>query len=99
MVVRLTRVHPACVSPDLDTSNPLYQSRETAMSNNTKPAAADRLDAFLVDDYEVQGEKRSQWSKIGSAWPHQDGKGYRLVLKAIPADGVVILRTPEAKED
>lgn len=70
------------------------------MAKNTKPAdTTPRLDAFVVDEYEAQGEKRSHWSKVGSAWPHSDGKGYRVVLKAIPTDGVVILRTPEAKED
>lgn len=69
------------------------------MAKNTKPAETTRLDAFLVDEYEVQGEKKSHWSKIGSAWPHADCKGFRLVLKAIPTDGVVILRIPEVKED
>ncbi|KGM57482.1 hypothetical protein N799_05285 [Lysobacter arseniciresistens ZS79] len=71
------------------------------MAKNTNKPATDstRLDAFLVEEYEVQGQQKSHWSKVGSAWPHADGKGFRLVLKAIPVDGVVILRTPEAKED
>ena len=68
-----------------------------AKNTNTKPAN-DRLDAFVVEEFEVNGEKKSSWNKIGSAWPHADGQGYRLVLKAIPVDGVVILRKPEAKE-
>lgn len=68
------------------------------MSKQTKPATPERLDAFLVEEYEAQGEKRSSWSKIGSAWPHTDGKGFRLVLKAIPTDGVVVLRIPEARD-
>ena len=71
-----------------------------AKSTKNQPAkpANDRLDAFLVDEFEVAGEKKSTWNKIGSAWPHQDGNGYRLVLKAVPVDGVVILRKPEVKE-
>ena len=68
-----------------------------AKNTNTKPAN-DRLDAFVVEEFEVNGEKKSSWSKIGSAWPHADGNGFRLVLKATPVDGVVILRKPEAKE-
>ena len=68
------------------------------MAKKTQPAN-DRLDAFLVEEYEVQGEKRSNWSKVGAAWPHQDGKGYRLVLNAVPVNGVVVLRLPEPKED
>ena len=62
-------------------------------------ATLPRLDAFLVDEFEVDGHKKSSWSKIGSAWPHQDGNGYRIVLKAFPADGVVVLRTPGPKQD
>jgi hypothetical protein len=72
-----------------------------ATSNNSKakPATTNsRMDAFLVDEYEVDGKKQSSWSKIGAAWPHSDGAGFRIVLKAIPTDGVIILRTPEAKE-
>ncbi|MEW2932191.1 MULTISPECIES: hypothetical protein [Stenotrophomonas maltophilia group] len=41
------------------------------MAKKNPQPAADRLDALLVEQYEVQGEKRSTWSKI--AWPHQDG--------------------------
>jgi hypothetical protein len=36
------------------------------MAKKNQPAN-DRLDAFLVEEYEVQGEKRSNWSKIGAA--------------------------------
>ncbi len=43
------------------------------MAKKNPQPAADRLDALLVEEYEVQGEKRSNWSKIGAAWPHQDG--------------------------
>lgn len=67
------------------------------MAKKNPQPATDRLDAFLVEEYEVQGEKRSNWAKIGAAWPHQDGKGYRLVLNALPVNGVVVLRLPEPK--
>lgn len=63
-----------------------------------KPAASKRLDAFVVDEFEQNGEKKSSWNKIGTAWPHSDGNGYRVVLKAIPTDGVLVLRCPETKE-
>lgn len=61
------------------------------MAKKTQPAT-DLLDALLVDEYEVQGKRRSNWSKIGAAWPHQDGEVYRLVLNALPVNGVVVLR-------
>lgn len=71
------------------------------MSKKTSTPAADptRLDAFTVREYEVNGEKKSDWTKVGVAWPHQDQKGFRLVLTAVPLDGVVVLRTVEPKAD
>lgn len=71
-------------------------AKQTKTESTTNNA---RLDAFLVEEYEVQGEKRNTWNKIGTAWPHADGKGFRVVLKAVPVDGVVVLRLPEPKED
>lgn len=69
------------------------------MSKKTSTPAAEptRLEAFTVREYEVNGEKKSDWTKIGVAWPHQDQKGFRLVLNALPVDGIVVLRTVEAK--
>lgn len=71
------------------------------MSKKTSTPATEptRLDAFTVREYEVNGEKKSDWSKIGACWPHADGKGYRLVLTATPVDGIVVIRQPEAKAD
>jgi hypothetical protein len=63
-----------------------------------QPVADVRFDAFTVRDYEIAGEKRSEWTRIGVAFPHQDGKGHRIVLNALPVDGVVVLRLHEAKE-
>lgn len=57
-----------------------------------------RLDAFTVREYQKDGATNSDWSRIGVAFPHQDGKGFRVVLQALPVDGVVILRTSEAKQ-
>lgn len=57
-----------------------------------------RFDAFTVREYEVAGEKRSDWNKVGCAWPHQDGKGHNIVLSALPVDGKLVLRLHEPKE-
>lgn len=71
------------------------------MSKKTSTPTAEptRLEAFTVREYEVNGEKKSDWTKVGVAWPHQDHKGFRLVLTAVPLDGVVVLRTVEPKAD
>lgn len=57
----------------------------------------ERFDAFTIEEFEVDGEKRSAWHKIGAAWPHKDGIGYRIVLRAVPLDGVITLRKAEGK--
>lgn len=70
------------------------------MSKKSTPAAsATRFDAFTVREYEQGGETKHDWLQIGTAWPHQDGKGFRIVLQAVPVDGVVVLRRFEPKAD
>lgn len=32
------------------------------------------------------------WTKIGAAWPHEDGKGYNVDLIAYPANGKLVIR-------
>jgi hypothetical protein len=42
---------------------------------------------FVVEDREGAGGKEAFWTRIGSAWPHKDGKGFNLQLSALPAGG------------
>jgi len=45
----------------------------------------------------IEGEGRKAfWTKIGAAWPHDDGEGFNLNLIALPIDGRVSLRVPRA---
>ncbi|SFN45815.1 hypothetical protein [Dokdonella immobilis] len=69
----------------------------TTASKQTQPAA--RLDAFNVRRYESGGETKAEWLKVGTAFPHADGKGFNLVLHAVPVDGKLVLRTYEPRED
>ncbi len=41
----------------------------------------------------------SRWTRIGAAWPHRDGRGYGLVLDAVPLTGRVVIRAPEPRDD
>lgn len=53
---------------------------------------------FVVEDREGEGDDNDAfWTRIGSAWPHKDGKGLNLVLSALPVNGRLVLReyTPE----
>lgn len=68
--------------------------------SKTKPApkaAAEHYDAFTVREYQAQGETKHDWTKIGAAFPNSDGKGFRVVLSALPLDGVIVVRLHEPK--
>lgn len=63
---------------------------------DTNTAKAPSHTAYHVRDRE--GGK-GFWTRIGTAWPHRDGKGFNIQIDAIPLDGRVTLRVPsEAKE-
>lgn len=72
--------------------------KSTAAVAQTAPSA-NRFDAYSVREYEANGEKKSEWTKVGVAFPHSDGKGYNVVLHALPVDGKLVLRLHEPKED
>ncbi|ODA66579.1 hypothetical protein A7A08_02346 [Methyloligella halotolerans] len=46
--------------------------------------------AYHVRDGE--GEK-SYFNRIGSAWPHKDGKGFNVQLDSLPVDGRITIRS------
>lgn len=49
--------------------------------------------------YVVEGEGDSAfWTKIGAAWPHQDGKGFNIQLSCMPLNGRLGVREPKAEE-
>jgi hypothetical protein len=77
-----------------------FNTRNNMSKKNTTAKAtpeAFRLDAFTVRNYKVGEEEKSEWSKVGIAFPHADGDGYRLQLQALPVDGIVVLRKHTAK--
>ena len=45
-----------------------------------------------------EGDKSAIWTRIGAAWPHNDGKGFNITLTALPVDGRLSVRVAsEAK--
>ncbi|MBX9591213.1 MAG: hypothetical protein K2X43_18145 [Hyphomonadaceae bacterium] len=52
---------------------------------------------FVVED---RGRgKDAIWTRIGSAWPHKDGKGFNVQLAALPASGGRIVLREFTEED
>ena len=48
---------------------------------------------FVVEEREGEGKDEDAfWTRVGSAWPHKDGKGYNIVLSALPLNGRLVLR-------
>ena len=57
---------------------------------NTRPSHR----AYVIEDAEGdQTEQKGFWTKIGSAWPHKDGKGLNVQLvPGIAVSGRLVLR-------
>ncbi len=55
--------------------------------------------AYMVREFKSGGEDRAIWTRIGSQWPHDDGKGYNLQLDAMPIGGRIVLRSVKEKVD
>lgn len=52
--------------------------------------------AFSVIKREGQED---YWLPIGAAFEHADGKGYNVILQALPIDGKLVLRIPKSDEE
>ncbi len=45
----------------------------------------------------VEGEgDKAFWTKVGAAWPHEDGKGFNISLSCLPLNGRLVVREPKA---
>ena len=55
--------------------------------------------AYSIREYEKDGKKDSFWTKVGVAFPHEDGKGFNIVLDCVPLDGKIALREPRTKDE
>lgn len=51
--------------------------------------------AYQVRDREG---RKAFWTKIGSAWAHQDGNGFSVQLECVPLDGRITLRVASEKK-
>lgn len=49
--------------------------------------------------YLVEGEGESAfWTKLGAAWPHQNGEGFNIQLSAIPLSGRLVILKAKPQE-
>jgi hypothetical protein len=73
------------------------------MNNRNQPtnptaaptAASTYLNVFTVEEYESNGKTGKKWTKIGVAFPHKEGTGFSIELKAFPIDGRLVVLPPD----
>ena len=74
------------------------QQRRSTMSGG-RPT----MKAFVVEDKEEGSEEKPFWTRVGSAWPHGDGKGLNIQLASgVAVSGRLVLREyteKDAEED
>ncbi|MDH2399953.1 hypothetical protein QCM77_08320 [Bradyrhizobium sp. SSUT18] len=64
----------------------------TRSSNKSKKPTHE---AFVVTG---EGEN-AFWTKIGAAWPHDDRKGFKVELIALPVSGRIVIRERKESTD
>ena len=62
------------------------------MANDTRQPA---FQAYTVVKREGQDD---YWLNVGAAFPHQDGKGFNVLLIAMPVSGAVVVREPQSQK-
>ena len=64
------------------------------MTDNEKTSANRESKTPTHSAYQVseRGNGKSFWTRIGSAWPHADGKGFNIQIELVPLDGRITLR-------
>jgi hypothetical protein len=68
--------------------------------NNRKPTqpAPSSLNVVPGEAVESQGKTSKRWTRIGVAFPHKEGTGFSVELRAFPVDGKLVILPPEVTE-
>jgi hypothetical protein len=75
----------------MNNRNQTQTNRQQALA----PAPATYLNVFTVEEYERDGKNQKRWTKIGAAFPHKEGIGFSIELKAFPIDGRLVVLPPD----
>ena len=60
---------------------------------------SDNQPAFRVYSVIPREGKDDYWLNIGLAFPHNDGKGFNVMVQALPLNAKLVLREPAADEE
>ena len=67
-----------------------------AKSTDAAASKAPSHYAYQVRDRE---NKKAIWTRVGTAWAHQDGRGFNIQIEAVPLDGRITLRVASEKKE
>jgi hypothetical protein len=79
----------------MNNRNQTQTARATAPAEATAPTY---LNVFTVEEYERDGKTQKKWTRIGAAFPHKEGLGCSIELKAFPIDGRLVVLPPDTDE-
>jgi hypothetical protein len=63
------------------------------------PAATRPTSTSSHREYERDGKTQKRWTKIGAAFPHKEGSGFSIELKAFPIDGRLVVLPPDPADE
>jgi hypothetical protein len=79
----------------MNNRNQQQTNRTQAPAQQSLPAMPlTHLNVFTVEEYENNGKTQKRWTKIGAAFPHREGPGFSIELRAFPVDGRLVVLPP-----
>jgi hypothetical protein len=78
------------------------RNQQTTRVQAPAPAEASSLiylNVFTVEEYESNGKSQKKWTRIGAAFPHKEGLGFSIELKAFPIDGRLVVLPPDGDDN
>jgi hypothetical protein len=85
----------------MNNRNQQHTNRTLPLTPAPTPAAASTptyLNVFTVEEFESNGKSGKRWTKIGAAFPHKEGLGFSIELKAFPVDGRLVVLPPDTDD-
>ena len=74
------------------------QPTKASTAAPTAASAPNYLNVFTVEEYESNGKSGKRRTKIGAAFPHKEGPGLSIELKAFPIDGLLVVLPPDSDD-
>jgi hypothetical protein len=101
--VRASMYSPGTENQRRDFDSPSGRDASVATSSSTAaptqlstiPATPTYMNVFTVEEFVSNGKTGKRWTKIGAAFPHKEGIGFSVELKAFPVDGRLVVLPPD----